>query len=120
MPDLLTGDDWNPISVEIGSTTMSSPGVWRVGRTAGDVQHAHKHGGTFDTITFPNRLINGEYSAHVTVDHKRLQTPRTATRMCFTSWDLHMLWGCQRSFTRRTTNECLQIFGISALLLRLC
>lgn len=82
MPDLLRPDDWDSCSPDLNRDSRNPECAWRVDAAKQEVEHLITPAHEFATITFADRLINGEFSARVTVDREKFQNPDDAPECC--------------------------------------
>lgn len=82
MPDLLPTNDGSARFPNFEKATRNPACAWRVETKDGKVEHLGAPAPGFNTVTFPDRLINGEFSAHVSVDHRKLKGANNAAACC--------------------------------------
>lgn len=82
MPDLVTTNDRNASRPNFQMATPSPASAWSVAVKEGAVQHLGAPAPGFNTVTFPNMLINGEFSSRVTLDPGKLGDPNNAPNCC--------------------------------------
>lgn len=80
MTDLIATDDWEDFEVDLAKAATGQAETWSVVPAAGTVEHLGTASPGFGIVTFPTRLINGEFSATVTVTKREWianQAPET-------------------------------------------
>lgn len=82
MPDLLPTNDGNARPLSFERVTTNPACAWSVGTRERKVQHRSASSPDFHTSMFPDRLINGVFSAHVSVDHTKFGDPDKAPNCC--------------------------------------
>ncbi len=82
MSDLLRTNRQKPTPLKVQMAAISSARAWTIQTKNQKVQHLGAPAPGFNTVTFPDRLINGEFSARVSVDHKKFNDPNNAPNCC--------------------------------------